>query len=153
MLPSYHNTWGTTAIGTTTGDGYPGNYVYIDDGTGGHHVTTYAPYGMEAKPIDHTYAISKEVSKKDLKAMKDEIQKYMKDQMLEDAKEIAGQLFEDIEKLKKEKTQLEKSVTELKNQVEQVQKNVKNELLAIEELIDKRVQRIGKFAQMDFSQS
>ena len=43
------------------------------------------------------------ITKKDLKTMKAEVKKYMTDQMKKDAKEIPGQLFKDVEKLKKEK--------------------------------------------------
>jgi predicted nuclease with TOPRIM domain len=148
-----YNTWTTP---TNSGSGFSGDYIYVDDGTGGRYVTTYNTYntyGMDTTTIDHTYAISKEVTKKDLKAMKDEIRKYMKDQMLEDAKEIAGELFEDIEKLKKEKTQLKKSVTELKNQVKKVQADVKTELEDLEDLLERRAKEIIKFSHMDFSQS
>ena len=151
-IPLYSNSIFATATTTGAGGSYD-SHIWIDEGTGGRHVTTFAPYGMEPCVPDHTYAISKEVTKKDLKAMKDEIRKYMKDQMMEDAKEIAGQLFEDIETLKKEKTQLKKSVTELKNQVEQVQDNVKSELKALEDLLERRAKEIIKFSHMDFSQS
>ena len=162
-MMSYENwsdsgTWtinrSTNTTATTTGSSsYDGTYVYVDDGAGSYVTTCGPSYGMEPYVPDHSFAISKEVTKKDLKAMKDEIRKYMKDQMLEDAKEIAGELFEDIEKLKKEKTQLKKSVTELKNQVKKVQDDVKIELEALEELLERRAKEIIKFSNMDFSQS
>lgn len=150
MLPIYNNT--TTM--TITGSGsYDATIWYDNRGTGDTYVETCGPYGEygTTNVVDHTYAISKEVTKKDLKAMKDEIRKYMQDHMLEDAKEIAGQLFDDIEKLKEEKTQLKKSVTELKKQVKKVQADVKSELQDIEDLLERRTKEIIKFSNMDFS--
>lgn len=152
-MATTYNIWGTTTTATTTGATDYGQYIYVDDGTGGRCWRDDTSYGMEPAVPDHTYAISKEITKKDLKAMKDEIRKYMQDQMLDDAKEIAGQLFDDIEKLKIEKTQLKTSVTELRNQVSEAKVDIKKELVAIEKLIEKRAQQIGKFANMDFSQS
>lgn len=146
---SYYDT-----VNTSTGIICTSNTTwYDDDGTGGSYARTYDPYegyGM-TNVVDHTYAISKEVTKKDLKAMKDEIRKYMQDQMVEDAREIAGQLFDDIEKLKEEKTQLKESVAELKIQVKQARSEIKDEVVAIEELLEKRVKQISKFANLDFS--
>ena len=168
MLPSFnnsYNTWttatrATTSTGSSTGSStgtssYDTQTWYTNDATGGTDIRTYGyeGYGMEPHVPDHTYAISKEVTKKDLKAMKDEIRKYMQDQMLDDAKEIAGQLFEEIAELKKEKTQLKESVAELKTQVEQVQAYVKSELEALEDLLERRSKEIIKFSHMDFSQS
>jgi len=146
--PFYHNITLNTSTGSST-YGY-NTPIWYADGTDRTAITTYGPF--ETVPIaNHTYAIFKEVTKKDLKIMKEEIKKYMQDQMVKDAKEIAGQLFEDIEKLKKEKTQLEKSVTELKEQVKEAKADIKKELVAIEKLIEKRAKQIGKFARMDFS--
>jgi hypothetical protein len=144
----------TTTTTTGTGDYYE-NRIWIDNGTGGTYTGSYRTSGPweTTPPADHTYAISKEVTKKDMKTMKDEIRKYMQDQMKEDAKKIAGQLFDDIEKLKIEKTQLKESVTELRNQVSEAKVDIKKELVAIEKLIDKRAQQIGTFSRMDFSQS
>lgn len=152
MLPIYNN---ATTVTITGSGSYDATIWYDNCGTGDTYVRTCGPYGEYGTTniIDHTYAISQEVTEKDFKAMKDEIRKYMQDQMLDDAKEIAGQLFDDIEKLKIEKTQLKTSVTELRNQVSEAKVDIKKELVAIEKLIEKRAQQIGKFANMDFSQS
>jgi len=145
-IPIYNTL--TTSTGSST---YDTTIRWYNTGTGtGTYINTSGPW-RTSKPADHSWAISKKVTEKDLKAMKDEIRKYMKDQMLEDAQEIAGQLFEDVEKLKKEETQLKKSVTELKNQVEQVKADVKSELEDIEALLEKRTKQIIKFSNLDFS--
>lgn len=141
-IPYWHVT-------TATIDGCA-DYYYIDDGTGGPFIRYYNDRSSSTEP-NNTLNIAKAVTKKDLKMIKDEIQKYMKDQMVKDAKKIAGKLFDDIDKLKKEKTQLKKDVTELKKQVKQVKIDIQTELIAIEEIMEKKAKEIFRFAGMDFS--
>lgn len=140
-------------VTTATSDGVTDNYYYVNDGTGGpytrHYESGWTP--TELDRIDKTLDIAKAVTKKDLKMVKDEVKKYMKDQMVKDAKKIAGKLFNDIENLKKEKTQLKKDVTELKKQVEQVKKDIQAELEAIEKMMERKAKEIFKFAELDFS--
>jgi len=144
-------TWTTTATDS-------GGDIWVDTGTGGQVFRVRDPYGYYSGNVTITGStdsnideISKAVTKKDLKIMKDEVQKYMKSQMLKDAKEIAGSLFEDIEKLKGEKTQLKKQVTELKTQVKTAQADIKKELIKIEELMSKRASEVGRFRNLDMS--
>jgi len=141
--------WGTSTATDGTGE------IYIDTGTGGQRIRFYNPYTTESKwdvSIDtDTDKISKAVTKKDLKMIKDEVRKYMKDQMLKDAKKVAGSLFSDVEKLKKEKTQLKKEVTELKTLVKKAKADIQLELEKVEEVLERRARSIGKFKYMDFS--
>ena len=133
----------------TTTDGK--TWFLEDNNSTGRHMIygSSSDHGMTV--CDPDSDISKAVTKKDLKMMKDEVRKYMQEQMVKDAKNIAGQLFKDIELLKKEKTQLKKSVTELKSQVKQAKKDIAKELTSIEELLEKRVKEIGRFGNLDFS--
>lgn len=130
---------------------------WIDDGTGGrpcirYYETGWTPdTGLNSTESDKTLDIAKVVTKEDLKMMKDEVKKYMKNQMVKDARKIAGKLFDDIDKLKEEKTQLKKDVTELKRQVKQVKVDIQVELTAIEEMMEKKAKEIFRFAELDFS--
>ena len=89
------------------------------------------------------------VTKKDLKIMKAEVKKYMTEQMKKDAKEIAGQLFKDVEKLKKEKTTLKKDMTLIKKQLKQIKKDIEKAMSDFEETIDKQVNRVIRFDNLD----
>ncbi len=172
--PNYTSTgiWGTTTSATSGESG-----IWIDTGTGGQCVRVHNPYVRHpycvecGTTIDNSAntscvecgattdnstntsidKISKAITKKDLNMVKDEVRKYMKTQMLIDAKEIAGKLFKDIESLKEEKTQLKKEVTELKTYLEKAQEDIHAEVAGIEEMLERRANAIGKFKYLDFS--
>jgi len=164
--PLYNSTttssWGTSTgiddVGTwTTTATSSGGDIWVDTGTGGQVFRVRDPYGYHNNVIisgstdTNVNKISEAVTKKDLKMIKDEVKKYMNDQMLKDAKEIAGKLFTDIEKLKKDKTQLKKEVTELKTSLKKAQADIEAELIKIEEVLERRAASIGKFRYLDFS--
>lgn len=102
--------------------------------------------------LENIDKISRAVTKKDRAMIKDEVKKYLKDQMVEDAKEIAGELFDDIEQLKKEKTQLKKDITLLKKQIKKAQEDMREEVHKVEELLEKRAMSMSRFGNLDFSE-
>lgn len=157
-LPYYTNTTTTTiATGEICGSATTsGQKWYIDTGTGGPFIRVvdtpmvFHPY--DKTPTDDTLNIASVVTKEDRKIMKKAVEKYMKKQMLADAKEIAGQLFEDIEELREEKVRLQKDMKTLREQIEEVKENTSKELKIFEEMMEKKAKDIFRFTQLDFSE-
>ena len=150
----------------TTDGGVP-TYCPVDSGTSADGIQYVMVYdgssctwdsklcAIPAKPASR---VSDFVTRKDRKIMKDEIKKYMTEQLKKDAKKEAGQLFKDIEKLKREKDgikkgtiALEKQLIELKEQLKQMKKEIREEMVAMEVMIERKANENVRFGSMDFS--
>lgn len=96
-------------------------------------------------------AISEVIAEEELQMIRDEVKKYMTDQMKKDAQKIAGKLFDDIEKLKKEKTAIKRDLTEFKKQLQQTKEDIRAEIIKMEEMMEKKATELLRFGDLDFS--
>jgi len=98
-----------------------------------------------------TSIISDAITEEELQMIRDEVKKYMTDQMKKDAQDVAGKLFDDFEKLRKEKTAIKRDVTALKKQLQQTKEDINVEIKKMEEMMDKKATELIRFGSLDFS--
>ncbi len=110
--------------------------------------TPYTCTGSTWEAVDTQ--ISSAVTKKDQRMIKEEVKRYMTTQLRKEARQAAGKVSRDIEKLKIAKIQLGKEITELKTQVEQAKEDIRTEITAMEEMLAKKATEMLRFGSLDF---
>lgn len=95
-----------------------------------------------------TIRIRKETEKQN-KAIKEAVKNWMtEDVQIAVAKE-AGQLFEDIQKLRKEKQELFDSFFSFKKEMTEIKKEVQAEMKSMEEMLERYANQILRYQNMD----
>lgn len=88
-------------------------------------------------------------TEKQKEAIKEEVKKWMtEDVQIAVAKE-AGQLFQDIQELRKEKEEIADSIFFFKKEMTEIKKEVQAEMKSMEEMLEKYANQILRYQNMD----